>query len=267
LNPVFKALAGVKNYVGAGLFETMGAQILRKGADGSTTWGLLGRELQTTAGKSGFKFGGEYKSGAWEKALTIGFTGITGLSMAGGYMEGGVGGAIAAVSADIAVSSALAKHGYKYGKNVAGIREASSKWSMGGRMARYVVGSGIAAGASAAVGGGIPGFAAGLVGGSLGVRHGGLILAGYAGYQAAKFTGNTIGSVLKAGHQHRQMQKSIQTSGSMAAFNTQGAHTMRQRAVQSIHKSHLNARSALGSESQYFHYPSKNYHSRYRGAY
>lgn len=81
-------------------------------------------------------------------------------------------------------------------------------------------------------------------------------LAGYGTYQ-----------MLKAGYQNQQYRKSIQTSGSLAAFNTQGAHTMRQRAVQAIHKSHLNARSALGQEAQYMSFPNKNYHSNYRRFY
>jgi hypothetical protein len=41
--------------------------------------------------------------------------------------------------------------------------------------------------------------------------------------------------------------------GSLAAFQTQGAWTSRQMSVQAIQRSHLNARSALGSEAQYMH--------------
>ena len=42
-------------------------------------------------------------------------------------------------------------------------------------------------------------------------------------------------------------------SGDMSAFHTRSAHTMRQRSLQAIQKSHLNARSALGNEAQHQH--------------
>ena len=41
--------------------------------------------------------------------------------------------------------------------------------------------------------------------------------------------------------------------GNLAAFQTQGAWTSRQMAVQAIQRSHLNARSALGNEAAYVH--------------
>lgn len=81
--------------------------------------------------------------------------------------------------------------------------------------------------------------------------------AGYLGIKGAT-------AVVRAGAEHRQRQRSIDTSGSMAAFMTNNAHTARARAVQAMHKSHLNARSALGQEASFMHMPGKNYHSRYR---
>lgn len=42
-------------------------------------------------------------------------------------------------------------------------------------------------------------------------------------------------------------------AGSMEAFNTQAAYTMRQRAVQEISRSHTNARTILGQEATYMH--------------
>lgn len=263
-----RGITGLKQYMHEGVFETIGATPFTKNLDaGSATWRFLGKELITQEGRSGFKIGGSYEMGAWERPMTALQIGMTGFAALGGYAEGGVGGALGAVATDLAVNSALAKHGYEYKKDAAGITRAVSKWNMGSRMLRYGVAMGLAGAASNAVGGGVLGFAAGLGAASIGIRGGIGMVGAYASYQAARFTGHAVGGVLKAGYQHRQMQKSIQTSGSMAAFNTQGAHTMRQRAVQAIHKSHLNARSALGSEAQYMHYPSKNYHSRYRGAY
>jgi hypothetical protein len=81
-------------------------------------------------------------------------------------------------------------------------------------------------------------------------------------YTAAAYGASAV--VMKAGYNHAQMQKQLHTSGSLASFNTQGAYTMRARAVQAIHKSHLNARSVLGQEASFLHYPSRNYSSRYR---
>lgn len=80
--------------------------------------------------------------------------------------------------------------------------------------------------------------------------------AGYAGYKT-----------LQAGHRYRQNQKMINTSGDLAAFSTSGAYTMRARAVQAMHKSHLNARSALGQEASLMHMPQRNYMSNYRKFY
>lgn len=94
----------------------------------------------------------------------------------------------------------------------------------------------------------------------------GLAVGGAAVVGSAAAVGYGTYSTLKAGYRHRQMQKSIHTSGSLAAFHTQGAQTMRQRAVQAIHKSHLNSRSALGQEASLLH-TNKNYHSNYRRYY
>lgn len=43
-------------------------------------------------------------------------------------------------------------------------------------------------------------------------------------------------------------------TGSMDAFNTQAAYTMRQRALQEINRSHTNARTILGQEAALMHY-------------
>ena len=42
-------------------------------------------------------------------------------------------------------------------------------------------------------------------------------------------------------------------TGDMTAFSTGQAYSMRQRSMQAIQKSHLNARSALGNEANYMH--------------
>lgn len=57
----------------------------------------------------------------------------------------------------------------------------------------------------------------------------------------------------KASWMHHMKSLPLETSGSLEAFNTRNAATMRQRSVASIQKSHLNARSAFSQESQYMH--------------
>ena len=82
-------------------------------------------------------------------------------------------------------------------------------------------------------------------------------LASYGAYSVAK-------AVVKEGYSRRQNLRGVNTDGDMSAFMTNNAFTMRQRAVQAISKSHLNARSALGQEANFMHMPYKNFHSRTR---
>lgn len=71
--------------------------------------------------------------------------------------------------------------------------------------------------------------------------------------------------VIKSSVKHAQAQRRMDTAGSLATFSTQGAYTMRQRAVQAMQKSHMNARSAMGREANLMHQGAmRNYHSRYR---
>tara|TARA_R110002020_G_scaffold268819_4_gene484157 strand:- start:37355 stop:38239 length:885 start_codon:yes stop_codon:yes gene_type:complete len=53
--------------------------------------------------------------------------------------------------------------------------------------------------------------------------------------------------------QYARRVRKTEFSGDMTAFQSQGAVTMRQRSMQSIQRSYLNARSALGSEARYQH--------------
>ena len=85
------------------------------------------------------------------------------------------------------------------------------------------------------------------------VVAGGLAATGYGAYE-----------VMKMGYAQKQSRRGIQTSGDLAAFMTQGANTMRARSVQAIQKSATNARSALGQEANFMHYPGRNYFSQYR---
>lgn len=149
-----------------------------------------------------------------------------------------------------------------------------------GGFAGHTVGSklgGLVAGDVGSFGGGIVGTFAGsyltlAAASALATPHGAVIGAVATGAAAVGGTALAAGAaasygtyqVLRAGYRHRQMQRGIQTSGNLAAFHTQAGQNMRERAVQAIHKSHLNARSALGQEANFLSSPSRNYHSRYR---
>ena len=275
MNPVTKMFqqgaARFKNYANRGLMHMAGAEPQRLLSGGrGVEYNMFGRDVSTAAGQVGLKFHkGDFSPSSMSGSDVFGLTMTMGSSIAligMGFAESGLEGAMNAGVADLAVNAAMVRHGYKWTKGPGGglIRSSSGVAAMGGMVGRNLMGGGVALAANAAVGGGIPGAITGFAGGHLGVKHAGKIALAYGGYQAAKMTGNAVMGVMKQGYQYRQRQKSINTSGSMAAFNTSGAHTMRQRAVQAIHKSHLNARSALGSEAQFLHMPSRNYNSRYR---
>ena len=53
----------------------------------------------------------------------------------------------------------------------------------------------------------------------------------------------------------RREARQTEFTGDMTAFQTHAAATMRQRSMQAISRSHMNARRALGNEAQYYHMP------------
>lgn len=63
---------------------------------------------------------------------------------------------------------------------------------------------------------------------------------------------NTMGA-LQSGFENINKNRGLNYAGDTAAYFTQNAVTMRERAMQSIHKSHLNARSAFGQEASLMH--------------
>jgi hypothetical protein len=199
-----------------------------------------------------------------------------------GYSENGIEGAKDAAIYDLAINAgmwsgvrgaALRTHGE------AGTGITSRMVSTGGlRIAGRGIGAGIGASIGAAMGGasGIPGFETmgTLMGGMIGgapirniARHPLMFAAAgtaMIGGAAISTIGRGASEVIRMANSHQKMRKSIQTDGSLAAFMTEGATTMRSRAVQAIQRSHMNARSALGREANFMHYPSRNYHSNYR---
>lgn len=217
------------------------------------------------------------KSSFLGPAMSIG---VSGYMIAQGYSENGLAGAKDAAVYDLAVNAGM----------WSGVRGAALRtFGEDGMASRMVtrgplrtmgrgVGAGIGASIGHALGGasGIPGFETfgtmmgGLVGGAplrTIARHPVMMTAaGFAmlGGAAISTIGRGASEVIRMSNAHQKMRRSIQTDGSMAAFMTEGASTMRARSVQAIQKSHMNARSALGREANFMHYPSKNYHSNYR---
>ena len=268
-----RAMESFGNYAGAGAAEMMGAH-----------------SVGTTIGGAPIMQLGNYpfEAGRMPRPAPRGFiaqplTGLqkfaTGASIAGsayniyaGYQEEGLKGAAESALWDLSIMSAVHRFGYiKSGGAFIADRQIRRSF---GAVAGSLVGSAMMGGGLTSVPGMFAGAAAGAapvrtakMAGRFAMRHpllalgaaGGTALAGGA---AALSYGAY--HTLKAGHSYRQQQKQIHTSGSLAAFHTQGAMTMRSRAVSAIHKSHLNARSALGQEANFMHMPSKNYHSAYR---
>lgn len=101
--------------------------------------------------------------------------------------------------------------------------------------------------------GGILGAAGGAFVGSQLSRGIGSAAIGTVGVMAIKGavedTFDKIGSGLKA----KSKARGLNYAGDISAAFTQNAVTMRQRAVQAMHKSHMNARSAMGREATITH--------------
>lgn len=237
-------------------------------------------------------FNGKGISMARIKAHMPGTSPFTLLGLAGnayfayqGYQEGGIWGAYDSIALSAATEASLHRWGYGVGlAQKGGAHSPMQPWTK-------VAGSnlGLTAGIRRGLGAGIGGYIgqslglatgipmAGTIGATAGAYIGGAPLQAMranpllVGGAMAVVTGAAISygayTVLKeagqAGYNHRQNMRGVNTDGTMAAFMTQNATTMRARAVQAISKSHLNARSALGQEANFMHSP-KNYNSNYR---
>lgn len=230
------------------------------------------------------------KAGGWGKAGILGFHGFqvasTGYALYQGYQEDGISGAYQAGVWDLATNAAVARfafsspgHGGGKGSGLLtrGSKLPGTELRTGGTlkyMGRYV-----GAGIGAAIGQEILGTPGAFIGGYIGAAplaasakilssRGGIAgAAAVAGAAGAYWGGYGAYHVIKAAGQasygYSQSLRGINTDGDMSAFMTRGAMTMRERAVQAMHKSHLNSRSALGQEANFLH-SNRNYHSRYR---
>lgn len=225
----------------------------------------------------------------WQKVgLGVGMAGTIGYAGIEAYNNGPRAGALALVQ-DIAIGGALANYAYSFSEAAGGpvmgrfgggsIYEALRSGSRSGYAIRAramgfgsFAGRGIAGMAAmgavqSVFGDSVAGFMLTPAAAALGTRASPYLWAGTAVVGGAYMAGKGAYSVLKAGYDYRQSQKSIQTSGDLMAFNTQSALTMRSRAVQAMQNSHMNARSALGQEASFLHHPSRSYHAPWRAGY
>lgn len=206
--------------------------------------------------------------------------GMSGYFMVSGYQDNGIAGAKDAAVYDLATTSAIAamyspdastgtmrmapNRGFLAGmalKSNSGFLKNAAK--MGGFM-RVALPAGLIGGMGQAIAGTPGAFIGAYAGARMGHALPTAVMAiGAIGAAAGAEVVKRGSAVLKAGYMNRQMRRRIDTAGSMASFMTQNAFTERSRAVQAMHRSHLNARSALGAEAGYMH-RNTDYFSRYK---
>lgn len=291
-----QALGNMARYVQGGVFHSLGADPTRISRGGSLEMEWIGRSMHLNPGQALPEFlSGSFQKNSYGVPKGTGWAaiGVGSLAMSAGlgYAEGGLGGGMLGLYSDIGVDAALVKYGYSRSKDASGVTHLTpGKWIPGlarTRLGRFSnkpgIGSMVAGGARAGeyfgrmisghvwagtvagmMGGGATAIPGALLGGALGVKYAGRLAVLGGAYYMGKTISKGAYDIVKAGHSHQQARKSIQTDGDMASFMTMGAHTMRERAVQAIQKSHMNARTALGQEATYLSSPSRSYFSSYR---
>ena len=103
-------------------------------------------------------------------------------------------------------------------------------------------------------------FAGGFLGAVAGAKFGAYALSSLsrmgivgAGVLATTAVVSNTMAALGSGFEKANRNRGLNYAGDTAAYFTQNAVTMRERAVQAMHKSHLNARSAFGQEASLMH--------------
>jgi hypothetical protein len=279
---ISKIWEGSKNDILMGMFQTLGADPISASArrGGDMTASFFGRELVFNKGTGMPKFGGHIPLSYMSMGLNAFTAGSAAYDVYKGYQEKGITGAGRALVMNAALNASLVKHAYRITENAGVLEYQVGKFAMGRSLSKLATlgniadfgmraawGSMLGEAAAKAAGGGMLSTPFAMAGASVGARFGPMLTVGALGggavvgsaYLAAKGTG----AILKAGYQHTQMKKLINTDGDMSAFMTQNAFTMRSRAVQAMSKSHMNAREALGQEANLMMFPSRNYHSMY----
>lgn len=208
--------------------------------------------------------------------------GTTAVAAVGGFLAEGPMGAFRMVASEAAVSKGMLKYGHTQVTDAAGIKQyrmgnfgqgvlrslpggsaIAPIAGIGESLGRNVVGH-IAAGAVyGAMGGGFLATPFAMLAGYYGTGYAGTLTMGSMALGAAYAVPKGTYEILKMGNAYTNSRRGVNTDGDMAAFSTQGAYTMRARAVQAIARSHTNNRSALGQEATFMH-RNTNYHSRYR---
>ena len=79
-----------------------------------------------------------------------------------------------------------------------------------------------------------------------------MVVAGLGVAATTALASNTMTAV-QAGFEHVSKNRGLNFANQTAEYFTRNAVTMRERAMQSIHKSHMNARSAFGQEASLMH--------------
>ena len=297
--PSAPSLGGLRGYMTPGVLGAFGLEperVLANGATRFTGWGmhadlpgsgLLNMNYSQTAAAAATQGSRWTREGI--SALAPGAPwglALNAFSVYQGYKENGISGAYDSLMLNVGIEAAMYKWGYGVGiagKVGQGVLPPGMKVS--GSALKLSTGRGLAIGMGAGVGGYIGqqlGLATGLpMAGTLGAMAGsyiggnplgaisknpvlvGGILAGVTAGAVSYGAYSVVKTVGKMGYAHRQSMRGINTDGDMSAFMTQNAMTMRERSVQAIAKSHLNARSALGQEASFMQSP-RNYNSRYR---
>ena len=259
--------------------------------------------ISIPGGSVGYTYGpyafGFEKGKPMHAPAMLGPTGATGLSKAGsyalpvlglgasayfmvsGYQDNGIAGAKDAAVYDLATTSAIAamyspdprapgtlrmapNRGFLAGMALKSNSEFLKGAAKAGGFMRVAIPAGLIGGMGQAIAGTPGAFIGAYAGARMGHAVPTAVMAiGAIGAAAGAEVVKRGSAVLKAGYMNRQMRRRIDTAGSMASFMTQNAFTERSRAVQAMHRSHLNARSALGAEAGYMH-RNTDYFSRYK---
>ena len=252
--------------------------------------GFGGVKVAPSLGAHGIQTPTQANFGKLDFGMSTAGLGFSAISLASGYMTGGIGGLYDATVIELAANTAISAPGVGYvsktkfaANNTTKVFEArTGKTGLMTRSVGAYVGGTLGQIAGEATGipmmGTIGAFAGSAVGAApirntaAGLRmmaaHP-LMAAGAIG--SAVVAGGAItvaragGTFVKNANKYARARRRMDTDGSLAAFSTNGAYTMRQRAVQAMQKTHMNSRSALGQEANLFHQgATRNYHSRYR---
>lgn len=90
------------------------------------------------------------------------------------------------------------------------------------------------------------------VGAHIGASLANMAIVGAGAYAMKEVVSSTY-AMVEGGFARAQRNKGLNYAGDTAAFFTQNAVTMRERALQAMNKSHMNARSAFGQEANIVH--------------